>query len=312
MIWNPEQLEFVVCDFCGGMDTRLIITRRDGLNAVECTHCRLCFINPRPKKELIPSLYEVTYFTKGDGSIVAPEYGFSDYLSEANAVALRQNAEQRLAVASKYLNLRGKVCLEVGCATGEFCYILEKHGAQPVGLDVSAQAIEHAKMRYGGLDFRHGDIMSLEDTDRFDVIFAFEVIEHVTSPKAFFARLATHLKPQGLFILTTPNYICGKRVGVERWFGFLTSFEHLYFFSPEILLEYAKTMNLLVVDCLTGGGNGIGVSQKQIMRRALRESLERVHFLNFARRIRDVMLRTKNGYGKGRYLHNIYLIISKL
>jgi SAM-dependent methyltransferase len=50
-------------------------------------------------------------------------------------------------------------------------------------------------------EFRSGDIHSLPETDRFDVITINSVLHHIVELPAFFARLEQHLTPQGWLLL---------------------------------------------------------------------------------------------------------------
>ncbi len=282
------------------------------MRAVECRQCGLCFISPRPKTEFIPRLYEDDYFTKIRVKANFLEYGYVDYFSETNKRSLIRSARQRLAIATNYLVLKNRSCLEIGCATGELCQLLSQRGAKPVGLDLSAAAIEKATIRYGDLDFRQGDVSILSNDERFDAIFGFEVIEHVTSPKDFIARLALHLNPGGFLILTTPNYECGRRIGFERWSGFMTSFEHLYFFSPETLSRYMEDQNLSVVDWFTdkGSGNVHLHTNTGTLRNMTKTFLSRLRLLDMSLMVSDWLRSRRPCNKKEKDGHNLYMVIS--
>jgi SAM-dependent methyltransferase len=49
------------------------------------------------------------------------------------------------------------------------------------------------------------DAFAFRSDERFDVIVASEVIEHVLDPDALLANVVRHLAPDGLVIVTTPN-----------------------------------------------------------------------------------------------------------
>jgi 2-polyprenyl-3-methyl-5-hydroxy-6-metoxy-1,4-benzoquinol methylase len=311
VIWIPEELESVACDFCGSEESRPVVTRPDGMTAVECTICGLSFLTPRPKKEFIKRLYEANYFVKTKDCVEIPDSGFVNYISPESRLALLRCAEQRLALASRFVNFSSKTCLEIGCATGELCYLLSTCGAHTVGLDVSADIIKYAKARYIGLDFRSGDITSLPEEANYDVIFAFEVIEHVPSPNDFFINIAKRLKPQGLLVITTPNYECAKRGGLKQWSGFSMSFEHLYFFTPETLTKCAAKSGLTMIEWLTGGGSGLLTRDTRVTKKVVSKALNKLHLLSFARKVRNLLFPYRNGYVKQGNFHNIYMVMSK-
>jgi len=106
--------------------------------------------------------------------------------------------------------VKGKTVLDVGCGAGYGTYHLAKCGAKKViGIDISDEAIRFAKRNYilENLEFRVMDIMdtAVIFDKYFDVIIAFEVIEHVSDQERFLLTLKNLLKEKGLLILSTPN-----------------------------------------------------------------------------------------------------------
>lgn len=315
MSWNAKELESVNCDFCGKSETRPVITRPDGLQAVECRSCGLCFLSPRPQSHLITRLYEAEYFSKPNQDATQGKIGYPDYLSKEYRQAMRKTNRIRLGVALPYVTLREAQCLEIGCATGEFCHLLRRQGAHPLGIDLSGHAIQHAQKRYPTLEFQPGDISSLPPTRRFDAIFAFEVIEHVVSPTQFLAQAVGHLKPGGVLVVTTPNYDCGRRIGLEQWSGFQISFEHLYFFSPASLAAYGQKAQLQTLVWLTDSGDGRVVPPavpKPGLRGAIVRGLRRAHLLQPALSLRARLKGApEEGYREQGTGHNLYMIFQK-
>jgi 2-polyprenyl-3-methyl-5-hydroxy-6-metoxy-1,4-benzoquinol methylase len=211
-------------------------------------------------------------------------------------------------------------CLEVGCATGEFCYLLSQLRCSAVGIDLSEQAIRVAQARYPGLDFRCGVLADLAPSARFDAIFGYEVIEHVLSPRQFLRTAANHLEQGGTLVLTTPNMDCGRTVGVERWMGFLLSFEHLYFFSPSTLHEYARQEGFELVAWLTGGGEGLlpQAPKRHSFRDLVKYGLDRLKLFGIAHEVWDLLkpsrpyqVEPKNDYIIGGQAHNLFVLLRK-
>ncbi|MBI4644112.1 MAG: class I SAM-dependent methyltransferase [Deltaproteobacteria bacterium] len=148
--------------------------------------------------------------------------------------------------------LKGSRLLEIGCATGELLALAHSRGALTMGVEISEYAAQVAKERYG-LEVRVGDLEHLDiPAESFDIILALEVIEHVLSPRAFLKEIALFLAPGGLVVLSTPNYACGRQLK-EEWLGFRTSFEHLYFFTPEVLVHMAGSEGLDLLYWATAG-----------------------------------------------------------
>ena len=104
--------------------------------------------------------------------------------------------------------LAGRSALDVGCGAGLLSEPLARLGAQVTGIDAAPENIAVAEAHAGGagllIDYRACGVESITD-ERFDLVTAFEVIEHVSDQSGFVRGLARVLAPGGLLILSTPN-----------------------------------------------------------------------------------------------------------
>jgi 2-polyprenyl-6-hydroxyphenyl methylase/3-demethylubiquinone-9 3-methyltransferase len=106
--------------------------------------------------------------------------------------------------------LDGLRILDIGCGAGILCEPLARLGAAVVGADPSADNIEaakrHAAERTLAIDYRATTVQALaEAAERFDVVLAMEVVEHVADVALFVRRCAEMVKPGGLMITATLN-----------------------------------------------------------------------------------------------------------
>lgn len=106
--------------------------------------------------------------------------------------------------------LAGLSALDVGCGAGLLAEPLARMGAAVTAIDAAPENIEAATTHAaaGGLtiDYRCVAVEDLAATGaQFDLITCLEVVEHVAGRDAFFAAIATLLKPGGLAIFSTPN-----------------------------------------------------------------------------------------------------------
>ncbi len=101
---------------------------------------------------------------------------------------------------------RGKKLIEFGCATGAAANLLADYGFNVYSTDVSRYAVDMAKKNYPDIKFSVQDMQKLFTRDRdFDIVVAFDVIEHLKDPKIALMNAYKILKPGGSIILTTPN-----------------------------------------------------------------------------------------------------------
>jgi len=106
--------------------------------------------------------------------------------------------------------LRGLRILDIGCGGGILSEPLARLGAQMVGADPAEANIEvartHAEESGLKIDYRATTAEDLAAArERFDVVLAMEVVEHVVDVGAFIATCAMMVKPGGLMVAATLN-----------------------------------------------------------------------------------------------------------
>ena len=105
--------------------------------------------------------------------------------------------------------LSGLRMLDIGCGAGLLCEPLTRLGAQVIGVDPSATNIAAAKLHadkgHLSIDYRCTTVEEMDLRERFDIVLAMEVVEHVTDVGAFIDRCAAMLKPGGLMVVSTLN-----------------------------------------------------------------------------------------------------------
>jgi ubiquinone/menaquinone biosynthesis C-methylase UbiE len=112
----------------------------------------------------------------------------------------------RYAFARRYVH--GKRVLDAGCGTGYGSAELAQAAAEVTGVDIAADAIEYAIANYPipGLSFVESSCTAVPfPPASFDVLIAFEVIEHLADYRTFLDESARVLTDQGLFIVSSPN-----------------------------------------------------------------------------------------------------------
>jgi SAM-dependent methyltransferase len=99
--------------------------------------------------------------------------------------------------------------LDVGCGVGYGSWIIKNQGAAEVlGVDISEEALNYAKKNYAaeGVSFNIGDCENLENyPEQFDIIVAFEFIEHIKYQKKFIESTKSNLRNDGIFFVSSPN-----------------------------------------------------------------------------------------------------------
>jgi SAM-dependent methyltransferase len=103
---------------------------------------------------------------------------------------------------------RGKRVLDAGCGAGYGSAELARAAQSVVGLDLAAAAVGFASAhyRFPNLFFEQGSCVALpHPAGAFDLVVAFEVIEHLEDWREFLLEARRVLAPSGQFMVSTPN-----------------------------------------------------------------------------------------------------------
>ena len=155
--------------------------------------------------------------------------------------------------------LEGLRLLDIGCGGGLLCEPLTRMGASVTGIDPAERNIAiaslHAEQSGVRIDYRATTAEALADAgERFDVVLAMEVVEHVADVGLFIRRSAEMVKPGGLMCAATLNRT--KRsfalaiVGAEYVLGWLPRGTHDWrkFVTPDELEATMAAGGLEVID----------------------------------------------------------------
>lgn len=95
--------------------------------------------------------------------------------------------------------------LEIGSGFGGVYEFLRREGTTNyLGIELDDEIVSFANSHFKTNVFHVTSIEDLEDTRGFDLIFAFEVLEHIENPSAAIEKITSLLKPGGTFCGTTP------------------------------------------------------------------------------------------------------------
>jgi len=111
-------------------------------------------------------------------------------------------------VIKELSNYNCEKILDVGCGDGNFSVLLKEacNAKELYGIEISKKGVESARKK--GVKCYQLDIDEEDfpfENDYFDAIFAGEIIEHLYDPDHLLDEVYRVLKPEGVFILTTPN-----------------------------------------------------------------------------------------------------------
>lgn len=125
---------------------------------------------------------------------------------------LRENDPYALAKYNILLdwmgNVSGKSALVIGSGSGEFCAMLASQGADVTALDIEQRCIDltQATAKKFGVSLK-GTVGQLEHAsfnEKFDLVIATDVIEHIQDDNASAKKMRDLVKPTGKVVISVP------------------------------------------------------------------------------------------------------------
>jgi len=117
----------------------------------------------------------------------------------------------RTEYVKKFVDLKGKSVLDVGCGGGVFSEAMAASGAKVTAIDLADESLEVAKLHLYESQYQINYIKQSveqfadEHIAGFDVIVCMEMLEHVPDPQSIVNACAKILKPGGWIFLSTIN-----------------------------------------------------------------------------------------------------------
>ena len=219
------------CPLCGSGQVSPLFRKRQ-TDYWRCAACTFRFATPEINPNLTKTLdgYEEAYL----------QYLAADASDAANFESLYRWMEA-------FAPLAGRRLLDVGAGSGKLVRFLRGRGVDAHGIEPSRALFD--RFLAGDPAFTCATLEELRaSTSRtFDIITAFDVIEHVPDPGGFVRAVATFLTPGGTFFVSTPDVdSLAARVFGRRW-HFYYSY-HLSYLGPRTLSRAAAPHALRAID----------------------------------------------------------------
>jgi len=215
------------CSICAGDNIKKLFTK-DKFSFRMCKRCGLIFISPQPTEAEIEAIYSEDYYRPWMLDGQGRDSGQYNKVLTFN---------RWIGEIEKYK--RAGEILDVGCATGFFLEVASRRGWRPSGVEISKYSSEIARKKFGQRIFTGTLDKAGFDSGRFDVVTAFDLIEHLFTPTDFFREVFRILKPGGIVTICTANTgSLSYRLMRKNWPHF--KIEHLHYFHPKNISTVLK------------------------------------------------------------------------
>lgn len=230
--WSAGFLEHRTCPVCGRDNAQYVCVRPDGLVVARCSGCGFVYLPDMPPLAVLERFYAAYGEFKGYSQ--APRCLLSRLRHTWQGLW-----DARLRILETTGGLKGQRLLEIGASYGEFIKTAINRGASVEAVEIDAAA------RNNLIAHGIGAAEKINLSQRYDIICAFQVIEHLASPQELVADIATVLALDGRLLLTLPNGGEADVVG-PSWVGFRCDLEHLNYFSVQTISELLRRHGIFV------------------------------------------------------------------
>jgi SAM-dependent methyltransferase len=138
-----------------------------------------------------------------------PSEGF-DVTSEVEANSFWCRARNRILrrVVERFTDRSRRLAvLELGCGIGGVIAELRNvSNLQLTASEIYVQGLRYARSRFPDVDFIQLDATRIPFRDQFDIVGAFDVLEHIANDEQVMHGVHQALRPGGVFIVTVPQY----------------------------------------------------------------------------------------------------------
>jgi SAM-dependent methyltransferase len=163
-------------------------------------------------------------------------YSQGDSTSRWSTVAFEQHKPQEIIAELARLFTSGKEHLDVGCSAGNLLDFAKERGCLTTGVDYSSTTRDFIERK------GHAWFPSFEalEAKTFDVITAFDLIEHLYDVRAFLQECRSRLRPGGRLVILTGNInSLSARITREHWW-YAAYPEHIVFPSVQFFRAHSR------------------------------------------------------------------------
>ena len=180
-------------------------------------------------------------------------YEFEDYISHTDGKRTlfekmyhfikRKAIRDKVSLINSHQPLKGRI-LDIGAGTGDFLLECKNQNWEILGIEPN----DKAKGIALGKGIKFGDTIEKLESNSFDVITMWHVLEHVPDVEHQVAELKRLLKPSGIIIIAVPNF---KSYDANHYKEFWAAYDvprHLWHFSKTAIEKLFDKQNMNLED----------------------------------------------------------------
>ena len=228
-----------------------------------CSNCNCVYVSPRLNDLALDELYADEYYSEMFNEAMIP---FFDKRKKLIGQSKYSQVVKSLKMAGQKKEKTLRI-LDIGAGIGEVLSVFNDNGHNCEAIEVNSSAIGHLKNI--GINVFEDSFYNYKSNEKFDVIMAWGVIEHVTNPTLFLEKVYSLLNTSGVFVSEVPHAqsllvdYC-RKTGKDP-LRILQGEQHIILYSNEAYIDLHKNSGLKLLKVQTNGldfSTIIGINDK--------------------------------------------------
>lgn len=200
--------------------------------------------SPQPKANDLGRYYESEdYISHTDSK--------SSVFDKVYQLVKNYTTKQKLQLINSFQSKENTI-LDIGCGTGDFITFCKQNGWNITGVEPNNQARNLASGKINSevnrtVIFESIESLKKNNTEKYDVITMWHVLEHVPNLEEYISYLKQLLKPNGTLVIAVPNY---KSYDANHYGKFWAAFDvprHLWHFSKRSIQKIFLKFDLELI-----------------------------------------------------------------
>lgn len=139
----------------------------------------------------------------------------------------------------------GKKILDVGAGDGTYSNFIKKKSKKSIidALELSKNAVKIGKKKFKSINFINESLEQLKSINKYDTIFAIEVMEHLFDIDLCLKNIHKALTIKGYFCITTTDFNLLKKIFIATFLlekYFYPNNPHIRFFTKKSLIDICQ------------------------------------------------------------------------
>jgi len=209
----------------------------------KCSGCGFIFTQDHPDESEIGHYYKSEKYLSHNDTV----HGFSDILYRLSRNVM---LKKKLRIIKRFTGLRKGNLLDVGTGSGHFAAFMKEKGWIVKGIEINEKVREVSVSRFGLDILSPGQIITLQ-SEGFDCVTLWHVLEHLQDPFKYASEIRRLLKPGGTCIVALPNCNSYDAYYYKAFWAAYDVPRHLWHFTPQTFKNFTEKTGFMLKEIKT-------------------------------------------------------------